>query len=128
MTGRPIMRQAATWTAVLTVAWAVIAQLWWGSAMALGVVTGGAVGGLNIWLLGRALDKVVAEPEQHRNAKRKLPKPILLKWPLTLALLGAVLWFFPVRVEGVAMGAIISLLALIVAAFREQRAAASEEP
>ena len=121
MSSRPIMRRAAAWTAALGGMWAVITALLWDHTMALGVVAGAAIGGLNFWLLGRALAQVVADPERHRHAKWRIPKPLLLKWPLMLALFAIVLLWLPVRPEGVAMGALISLVSLTLAGWREQQ-------
>ena len=83
--------------------------LWIALTAALGQLTGAL----------RDLTQIVADPERHRHAKWKIPKPLLLKWPLMLALLAVVLLWLPVRPEGVAMGALISLVSS-----RDQRAAA----
>jgi membrane protein YqaA with SNARE-associated domain len=123
------MRRAAWWTVALGVLWAAIAGLLWDRAMALGVVAGAAVGGVNFWLLGRALGQVVADPERYRRPKSKwkVPAPLLLKWPLVLVMLLVVLLWLPVRAEGVAMGALISLVALTIAGFGERRDRPADE-
>ncbi len=128
MSSRPVMRHAAAWTVALGLLWAAIAGLLWDASMALGVLTGAAIGGLNFWLLGRALGQVMADPERFRNAKRKLPRPLLLKWPLILGMLALAVWWLPVRPEGIAMGALISLVSLMIAGLRERSAAEPDPP
>jgi membrane protein YqaA with SNARE-associated domain len=127
-TSRPVMRRAAAWTVALGLLWAAIAGLLWDQAMALGVVAGAAIGGLNFWLLGRALGQMMADPEQFRNAKRKIPRPLMLKWPLIFALLAIAVWWLPVRPEGIAMGALISLVSLTIAGLRERSAGEPDPP
>jgi hypothetical protein len=122
------MRRAAGWTAALGVIWAGIAGLLWGQAMALGVVAGATLGGVNFWLLGRALAKIMADPERYRGAKWKIPGPLLLKWPLLIAMLVVVMWWLPVRAEGVAMGALISLVSLTIAGFGEHCEGSAADP
>jgi membrane protein YqaA with SNARE-associated domain len=110
-----VVKRAAVWTVVLGAIWAVIAAVVWGRAMALGVVAGAAIGGVNNFLLGRAVSKILANPDEHRKSKRKIPGPLLLKWPLLLGMLALVMLYLPVRPEGVAIGALISLVSLAIA-------------
>jgi hypothetical protein len=126
VSSRPVMRRAALWTAALGVIWAVIAWLLWDRMMALGVLAGAVIGGLNFWLLGRALSQVVSDPERYRDTKSRIPKPLLLKWPLILGLFAIALWWLPLRPEGVAMGALISLMSLTLAGWLESQAAPAE--
>ena len=117
---RPVVKHAALLTVALGAVLAVIAAVVWDRAMALGVVAGAAIGGMNIFLLSKAVTKLLANPEEHRKAKRKIPGPLLLKWPLLLGMLALVMLYLPVRPEGVAIGALISLISLSIAGFKSR--------
>ena len=95
----------------------------WDFATALGIVCGALLGGLNFILLGRSLQKMFAQPDEHKGSKWTLPITMLVKWPLILGGLAIVMMFLPVSPQGVAIGALISLVAGATAALREQRQA-----
>lgn len=110
------------WTIALTVPVVIIGWLMWDFATALGIVCGSALGSLNFILLGRSMQKMFANPDEHRGSKWTLPITMLLKWPLILGGLAIVMLYLPVSPQGVAIGALVSLAAGSTAALREQRA------
>ena len=112
------------WTAALAVPTAMVSWWMWNPQTALGVVWGAALGGLNFWLLGKSLQRMFADPEQHRTgSKWTVPATMLLKWPLLLGALAIILLYLPVSPQGVAIGAVLSLAAGATAALREHRSA-----
>jgi hypothetical protein len=118
------------WTFSLGAIVTVIAAALWGWEMGLGVISGAAIGWGNLWVLSRALRSMVERAEDYRPApgsKWALPTTLLIKWPLLLAVLGLVLLYTPARPEGVAIGAVLSLLAASVAAMRSRGAEAPPE-
>ena len=119
----PLMRRTANWTLVLTAIWAVITGIVWGGAMALGVVLGAVLGLVNFWLLGRTVAGLVAAASTGESSHRRSwvpPIALILKWPLLLAMVGFVLWFTPARGEGLALGALITLASVSIAAMTQR--------
>ncbi len=110
------------WTIALTLPVVIIGWLMWDFATALGILCGSALGSLNFILLGRSMQKMFANPDEHRGSKWTLPITMLLKWPLILGGLAIVMLYLPVSPQGVAIGAMVSLAAGSTAALREQRA------
>ena len=111
------------WTLALTLPVAGAGWFLWDFATALGILCGAAVGALNFILLGRSLQKVFAQPEEHRGSKWTVPVTMLVKWPLILGALAIVMLLLPVSPQGVAIGALVSLVAGSTTALREQRRA-----
>lgn len=116
------MRHIVTWTAAVAIPAAGLGWMISGFEMALGVIAGAALGGLNFLLLGRSLQQMFANPEEHRTgSKWAVPATMLLKWPLLLGALAIIMLYLPVNPIGVATGAGLSLVAGVTAAAREQR-------
>lgn len=121
----PLMRRTASWTLALTAIWALITGLVWGGAMALGVILGAVLGLVNFWLLGRTVSGLVGAAQAGESSHRRSwvpPIALLLKWPLLLAMVGFVLWFTPARGEGLALGALITLASITIAAMTKRPA------
>ncbi len=117
-----LLRRILVWTAALAGPATILSWWMWNPETALGVVAGAALGALNFWLLGRSLQRMFADPEQHRTgSKWTVPATMLLKWPLLLGALAIILLYFPVSPQGVAIGAVLSLAAGATAALREHR-------
>lgn len=118
-----LLSRIIIWTAALALPTAIVSWWVWDSATALGILAGATLGGLNFWLLGRSLQKMFANPEEHRTgSKWTVPATMLLKWPLLLGGLAIVLLYLPVSAQGVAIGAVLSLAAGATAATQEHRA------
>jgi ABC-type nickel/cobalt efflux system permease component RcnA len=119
-----MMKRTSMWTlALASLASAAVLALS-GSEMALGVALGALLGLVNVWLLSRALSRLVDNAGDHRPApgsKWTLPAVLLLKWPAILLALAVILWYMPARPEGVARGALLSLAAASIAARQGQR-------
>lgn len=123
-----LLKRTAAWTAALTGLWAVAMGLWQGFEMALGIVAGATLGFVNLWLAARALRGILQNPEAHRpvgGRKWALPVGLLLKWPLMLLALFAILWYMPARPEGVALGVAISLAGASIAAMKRSTSGSS---
>ncbi len=123
-----LLRRIGTWTLTLTAIWAAGMGLWLGFPMALGVVLGASIGYANMYFAARTLRTIVANPRDHRPPAGKtwsLPAGLLLKWPLILLALAAVLWYMPARPEGVALGVAISLAAASLAALQRSKPSGS---
>lgn len=120
MRGAALLSTITRWTAILGLGWAAITIFIWDLPTALGVVAGAAIGCGNFWLIARALGKMMSAPEEHRGSKWTAPAALLLKWPLLFGALALVLLYLPVTPQGVAMGAILSLVAAMFAALRAQ--------
>jgi len=118
-----LLSRIVQWTVALTLPVFVAGWFLWDFATALGILCGSALGALNFILLGRSLQKMFAQPDEHRGSKWTLPITMLLKWPLILGALAIVMMFLPVSPQGVAVGALVSLVAGATAALREQRRA-----
>ena len=116
-----LLSRIVQWTVALTLPAVVAGWFLWDFATALGVLCGAALGALNFILLGRSLQKMFAQPDEHRGSKWTLPVTMLIKWPLILGALAVVMLFLPVSPQGVAVGALVSLVAGATAALREQR-------
>ena len=110
------------WTVALTVPVMLAGWFMWDFATALGVLCGSAIGALNFILLGRSMQKMFANPDEHRGSKWTIPVTMLVKWPLILGGLAIVMLYLPVSPQGVAIGALVSLVAGATAALREHRA------
>lgn len=126
-----LLRRAAAWTTLLTGAASLVALMWWGYEMALGVALGALVGFANLWLLSRAVAQLVDNAGDHRPApgrKWSLPAVLLLKWPFVLLALAGILWYMPARPEGVALGLVLSLAAASVAAAKGRSVPPEAEP
>lgn len=123
-----LLRRIGTWTFALAAVWAAGLGLWLGGAMALGIAVGATLGYANLYFAARALRAIVSNPREHRPApgtKWSLPAGLLLKWPLILLALGAILWYMPARPEGVALGVAISLAAASIAALQRSKPSGS---
>lgn len=118
-----LLSRIVQWTAALTLPVAVAGWFLWDFSTALGILFGSALGALNFILLGRSLQKMFAQPDEHRGSKWTLPVTMLIKWPLILGALAIVMFFLPVSPQGLAVGALVSLVAGATAALREQRQA-----
>lgn len=119
-----MMKRTAAWTLGLTSLVSAATLAFWGYPMALGVALGALVGLANVWLLSRALSRLVDNPTEHRPAagrKWTLPAVLLVKWPAILLALAIILWYMPARPEGVALGALLSLAAASIAARQAHR-------
>lgn len=110
------------WTIALTIPVMLAGWFMWDFATALGVLCGSALGALNFILLGRSLQKMLANPEEHQGSKWTLPVTMLVKWPLILGGLAIVMLYLPVSPQGVAIGALVSLVAGATASLREHQA------
>ncbi len=117
-----LLSRILQWTVALTVPVMLIAWFMWDFATALGILCGSALGALNFILLGRSMQKAFANPEEHRGSKWTLPVTMLVKWPLILGGLAIVMLYLPVSPQGVAIGALVSLVGGTTAAMREHRA------
>jgi predicted permease len=120
-----LLSRIMQWTVALTAPVAVAGWFMWDFPTALGIVCGSALGALNFILLGRSLQKMFAQPEEHRGSNWTLPVTMLIKWPLILGALVLVMFFLPVSPQGIAVGALVSLVAGATAALREHRSGAS---
>ena len=116
-----LLSRIMQWTAALTAPVAVAGWFMWDFPTALGIVCGAAIGALNFMLLGRSLQKMFAQPDEHRGSKWTLPVTMLIKWPLILGALVIAAFFLPISPQGIAVGALVSLVAGATAALREQR-------
>lgn len=117
----PLLRGAGRWTLVLTAIAGAISLPWWGTEMSLGIALGALVGWVNLWLLSRAVNVMLRDPQQYRPAGSRtwvLPGVLLLKWPFLLLALAFILWYMPARPEGVALGALLALVGASIAALR----------
>ena len=117
-----LLSRILQWTIALTTPVMLIGWLMWDFATALGILCGSALGALNFILLGRSMQKMFANPDEHRGSKWTLPVTMLVKWPLILGALAIMMLYLPVSPQGVAIGAIVSLLGGTTAALREHRA------
>lgn len=109
----PIVR----WTAWLASPTAALCGLLTGLQMAVGVMIGATFGGVNFWLLARALDKMVAQTQASRSSSKwALPVAMLLKWPLLALVLAGLLLYVPINPIGFCTGAILALAAGTAAA------------
>jgi len=117
-----LLSRILQWTVALTVPVMLIAWVMWDFATALGILCGSALGALNFILLGRSMQKMFANPDEHRGSKWTLPVTMLVKWPLILGGLAIVMLYLPVSPQGVAIGALVSLVGGTTAAMREHRA------
>ncbi|MBV1856797.1 MAG: ATP synthase subunit I [Nannocystaceae bacterium] len=117
-----LLSRILQWTIALTVPVMAAGWLMWDVATALGILCGSALGALNFILLGRSMQKMFANPDEHRGSKWTLPVTMLVKWPLILGGLAIVMLYFPVSPQGVAIGALVSLVGGATAALREHRA------
>ncbi len=117
-----LLSRIVQWTIALTVPVMLIGWLLWDFSTALGILCGSTLGALNFILLGRSLQKMFANPEEHQGSKWTLPIVMLVKWPLILGALAIVMMYLPVSPQGVAIGALVSLAAGSTAALREQQA------
>ncbi|MCA9652602.1 MAG: hypothetical protein KC501_21980 [Myxococcales bacterium] len=120
----PLLRRAAAWTTGLVVIAGAISHAMLGLEMSMGIALGALLGFVNLWLLAKALGKVLRNPEQYRPGAAQtwvLPGVILLKWPFILLALGVILWYMPARPEGVAVGALLALVGASIAAIRGNR-------
>lgn len=125
----PLVRRATAWTVGLAVIAGAISAVMFGSEMSLGIALGALLGLANFWMLARALRTVLGNPEQYRPGSKQtwvLPGVILLKWPFILLALGLILWYMPARPEGVAVGALLTLVGASIASIRGNRS--SDEP
>lgn len=85
---------------------------------AVSVLLGGAVMGLNLWLLriiGRALTAAATDPQRQGQAGWALGA-ILLKFGLFLGLIAALFWRLPVEGMSFAVGVTLLLVACVVEA------------
>lgn len=126
MRGAALLSTITRWTAILGLGWAAVTIFIWDIPTALGVVAGAAIGCGNFWLIARALGKMMNSPEEHRGSKWTAPAALLLKWPLLFGVLALVLLYLPVTPQGVAMGAVLSLVAAMFAALRAQGRVSAE--
>ncbi len=117
-----LLSRIVQWTIALTVPVMLIGGFMWDVATALGILCGSALGGLNFILLGRSLQRMFENPDEHRGSKWTLPVTMLVKWPLILGALAIVMLYLPVSPQGVAIGALVSLVAGATAALREHQA------
>jgi len=117
-----LISRIVQWTIALTIPVMLAGWFMWDFATALGVLCGSALGALNFILLGRSLQKMLANPEEHRGSKWTLPVTMLVKWPLILGGLAIVMLYLPVSPQGVAIGALVSLVAGATASLREHQA------
>lgn len=120
----PLLRRAGLWTIGLVAIAGAISLPMVGPEMSLGIALGALVGWVNLWLLARALRVMLRDPSQYRPAGRRrwvLPGVLLLKWPFLLLALAFILWYMPARPEGVALGALLALVAASIAALRANR-------
>lgn len=117
-----LLSRILKWTIALTIPVMLLGWFLWDFATALGILCGSTLGGLNFLLLGRSLQRMFANPDEHRGARWALPVTMLVKWPLILGALAIVMLYFPVSPQGVAIGALISLVAGATASLREHRA------
>lgn len=117
-----LLSRILQWTIALTVPVMLIGWFMWDFATALGVLCGSALGALNFILLGRSLQRMFESPDEHRGSKWTLPVTMLVKWPLILGGLAIVMMYFPVSPQGVAIGALVSLVAGATASLREHQA------
>ncbi len=119
-----LLRHAGLWTLGLTTLSGAISQPLFGHEMSLGIALGALLGWVNLWVLSRTLRAVLSSPEEHRPARQQkwvLPGVFLLKWPFLLLALAGILWYMPARPEGVAFGALLSLVGASIAALRSGR-------
>lgn len=119
---RRLLSRILQWTVALTVPVTLAGWFLWDFGTALGILCGAGLGALNFILLGRSLQKMFGNPEDHRGSKWAMPVAMLLKWPLILGALAIVMIYLPVSPQGVAIGALVSLAAGSTAALREHRA------
>lgn len=127
----PLLRDAGLWTALLATVAGAISLLWSGREMSLGVALGALVGWVNLWLLSRAVGTMLRDPQQYRPTGQRtwiLPGVLLLKWPFILLALAGILWYMPARPEGVALGALLALVGVSIAALRANRASDAPPP
>ncbi|MGH1342875.1 MAG: ATP synthase subunit I [Nannocystales bacterium] len=117
-----LLSRILQWTVALTVPVMLVAWFMWDFSTALGILCGSALGALNFILLGRSMQKMFANPDEHRGSKWTLPVTMLVKWPLILGGLAIVMLYLPVSPQGVAIGALVSLVGGSTAALREHRA------
>ncbi len=116
-----LLSRILQWTAALTAPVFAAGWVLWDFETALGILCGAGLGALNFILLGRSLQKMFASPDEHRGSRWGVPVVMLLKWPLILGALAIVMFYLPVSPQGVAAGALVSLVAGSTAALREQR-------
>jgi Na+-transporting NADH:ubiquinone oxidoreductase subunit NqrB len=117
-----LLARILQWTVALTVPVLIAGWMMWDFATALGILCGAALGALNFILLGRSMQKMFSNPDEHRGSKWSMPVAMLLKWPLILGGLAIIMLYLPVSPQGVAIGALVSLVAGSTAALREHRA------
>ncbi len=117
-----LLSRILQWTVALTVPVFAAGWVLWDFSTALGILCGAGLGALNFLLLGRSLQRMFESPDEHRGSKWSLPIAMLLKWPLILGALAIVMFYLPVSPQGVAVGALVSLVAGSTAALREHRA------
>lgn len=116
-----LLSRILQWTIAITVPVMLAGWFMWDFATALGVLCGSALGALNFILLGRSLQKMFANPEEHQGSKWTVPVIMLVKWPLILGGLAIVMLYLPVSPQGVAIGALVSLVAGATASMREHQ-------
>ena len=124
-----MMKRTLAWTLGFTSLTSALVLMLWGAEWALGVALGALLGLVNVWLLSRAIGRLVANAGDHRPApgqKWALPMILLLKWPAVLLALAFILWYMPARPEGVALGALLPLVAASLAAREGKRGQSTE--
>ncbi len=128
------LRRTALWSAALVLVWSLILGPWLGWPMVVGLVAGGLVGYLNLWLGARALALLIprlsggAGKANLKDSRSALMLLLLMKWPVVLLALLGILWYLPARPEGVALGIAISLAAASIAWLRRPTAPADDAP
>jgi len=103
------------WTLTLAVPAASLAAALHGSAQALSVLLGAALGALNFLALARAALRAV---QQTGSSGRAAPLLATLRWPATALATAAILWYMPGRPEGLVAGLLIALLGLTATALQ----------
>jgi len=105
----------ATGLAALTAALAAAAL---GPSWSLGVALGAAVGWGSVTSTAIAVKALLGAPQDPAEGRRRalwVSPLLLLKWPLVLLALAAILWYMPARAEAVAFGVVLALAASAMA-------------